>query len=192
MSEPAFRIFPTEKNVTELAQRAKKALSATSAEKAEVACGLQGEDIITCEMIQDGAVKIPKIDIGVIAAAWVDSEPQADTPDTNNIDVKKSKYLKIEARPDATDPNKIQGRYTATFVDENCDPAPRSDCYYQVAINVIHDVGSTSRDDYGAWVRQGVCEPGYFEYDILLSDDGTDPADYRNAFHSIIVTDFDV
>lgn len=178
MSSTEFNVFPTTLNETQLAQKAKEA------------CGLVGTDIVSYEMLQDGPVKLPKIEIAVVAAAWVQSEPQTDTPTENNIDVKKSKYLKIKARPDATDPTKIQGRYRATFVDENGEPAPRNDCYYQVAINVIHDVGSTSRDDYGAWVREAVCEPGYFEYDILLNDDGTGTEDYRNAFHSIIVTDF--
>ena len=175
---PDFSVFPSILNETELSQ------------KSLVSCGLEGTDIVTCSMIQDGAVKLPKLDIAVVAAAWVQSTPRPSTPTENNIVVEKSKYLKITSRGDSTDPSLIQGRYRAIFVDENGNAAPRENCFYQVAINVIHDVGSTARDDYGAWVRLSVCEPGFFEYDILLNDDGTGTEDYRNAYHSIIVTDF--
>ena len=51
MSSTEFNVFPTTLNETQLAQKAKEA------------CGLVGTDIVSCEMLQDGAVKLPKIEI---------------------------------------------------------------------------------------------------------------------------------
>jgi hypothetical protein len=125
---------------------------------------IMSPDIVSFSMLQDGSVRIPKIEIATVAAGKFAA----------NGSTIKAKNLSVSS----TEP----GKYTATF------DVPRLDCNYQINIQLHQD--DAQLDDFGAYVITTVCNQNNFEYYIIESDNGGSAGTLTNLQHTITVTDF--